>query len=261
MMPDPRNFHCIFRLGHDDVMMIWSGNLGVCDVGECLDDGMTSSFPVTRNANTQQNFTLDQWILVWKVTPLDSGNLGVPYSNCGPWPNGNAAVATSVEGIGCSNLLASFSSTSLGGNWAASCSKRNPHLLEVQFSCTWSALQFLPSSCWVLAGGDLVPEGMVSVSMGLRITSRMQSWLIRQVGRDESEVLLETLLGLTDLANYQLSSVLKVLQNYLTQTILDPRKHIWIQRRCLVITLLCSKGHLHRDQRFERLCSSEGHVV
>lgn len=106
-----------------------------------------------------------------------------------------------------------------------------------------------------------MPEGMVSVSMGLRITSRMQSWLIRQVGRDESEVLLETLLGLMDLANYQLSSVLKVLQNYLTQTILDPRKHIWIQRRCLVITLLCSKGHLHRDQRFERLCSSEGHVV
>ena len=43
---------------------------------------------------------------------------------------------TSVEGIGCSNLLASFSSTSLGDcdrNWAASCSKRNPHLSGAVF--------------------------------------------------------------------------------------------------------------------------------
>lgn len=88
---------------------------------------------------------------------------------------------------------------------------RGTDIFQVQFSCTWSALQFRPSSCWVLAGGDLVPVGTVSFHGTSHhfqdaIMADPASWT-RRVGSSSWNAPWSHGLGL--------SSVLKVLQNYL----------------------------------------------
>ena len=59
------------------------------DVGESSDDGMIMEllvlFLLLENANTTQDFTFRSMNSgLENERPLDSGNFGVPYPNCGP---------------------------------------------------------------------------------------------------------------------------------------------------------------------------------